>query len=209
MRRMSAFLRSLALFGGVVMIAPSAAFAQNRASIEGFGGLSLTALQFGSSTPSMGGILTFDLAPGLQIVGEAGRLGNVLPVLSGAALSVARTGVRASALYGEAGARLVVAPSRAVTPYAEASAGMARLDVRSDRLGPVANTVTSLALGVVGRTAPTLGAGGGVLVRGGPVLVDVGYRYKQLFPNDVMRFALGFGQPLRAHEVRLGVGVRF
>mgnify|MGYP000421501534 CR=1 FL=1 len=54
-----------------------------------------------------------------------------------------------------------------------------------------------------------LGVGGGVLVRGGPVVFDAGYRYKQLFPNDVLGAVLGLGQPLRAHQVRAGIGVRF
>ena len=206
MRRMSGIVRCL-VFLGVLGIASSAVFAQGRASIEGFGGLSLNTLQ--SPSPSLGGTVTFDLTPGLQIVGEAGRLGNVLPPLSSAAFSVSGTGLHASAFYGEAGARLVVAPSAVVSPYAEASGGIARLDVRSDRLGPVANAAVSLALGYVGRTTPMLGAGGGILLRGGPIVFDVGYRYKQLFANDVMRIALGFGQPLRTHEARIGVGVRF
>ena len=208
MRRMSRAVRHLVLFV-VVGLAPSTVFAQEHASVEAFGGLSLNSLQLPSPAPSLGGTVTFSLVPRVQIVGEAGRLGNVLPALSSAAFGVARTGIRASAWYGEAGARVVLAPSAVVTPYAEASAGIARLDVRSDRLGPVANAAASLALGLVGRTAPTFGAGGGMLLRGGPIVFDVGYRYKQLFPNDVMRIALGFGQPLRTHQVRVGVGVRF
>ncbi len=206
MRSASHIVRYLALFG-VVLVAPSAALAQGRASVEGFGGLSLNALQ--SQRLSLGGTVTFSLAPGLQIVGEAGRLANVLPTLSSAVFSLARTDLRASALYGEAGVRFMAAPAAAFTPYVEATAGIARLDVRSGRLGPVANAVTSVALGLVGRTMPTAGAGGGILLRGGPILFDVGYRYKQLFANDVLRFALGFGQPLRTHQVRVGVGVRF
>lgn len=42
-----------------------------------FGGLSLNALQ--SQPPSLGGTVTFNALPGIQIVGEAGRIGNVLP----------------------------------------------------------------------------------------------------------------------------------
>jgi hypothetical protein len=54
--------------------------------------------------PSLGGAVTFRIIPGIDIVGEAGRLGNVLPTMSSAAFSVAQTGLRASAFYGEAGA---------------------------------------------------------------------------------------------------------
>jgi hypothetical protein len=86
---------------------------------------------------------------------------------------------------------------------------MARLNVQSDRFGPLANAVIPIALELAGRNTPTLGGGGGILVRGGPMLFDVGYRYKQLFVNDLMRVALGFGQPLRTHQARVGIGVRF
>jgi hypothetical protein len=192
-----------------LVIGPRDVSAQERASVEGFGGLALNAVQATSPSPSLGGTMTFSLTPGVEIVGEAGRLGDVLPALSSTVFSVARTGLRASALYGEGGARFVVAPASAFTPYAEATAGIARLDIHSDRLSPVANAATSLALGYLGRTTPMLGAGGGILVRGGRIVFDVGYRYKQLFADDVMRLALGFGQPLRTHQARVGIGVRF
>jgi opacity protein-like surface antigen len=209
MRRISGFL-SFLIVAGVLVIGPSDVAAQERAAIEGFGGLSLNnALQSTSLAPSLGGTVTYSVVPNIQLVGEAGRLSNVLPTLSGTVFSVTGTGVSASAFYGEGGARLLLAPDSAFTPYAEATAGIARLDIRSDRLSPVANAATSIALGYVGRTTPTLGAGGGFVVQGGPILFDVGYRYKQLFANDVMRFALGFGQQLHTHQVRVGLGVRF
>ena len=58
-------------------------------------------------------------------------------------------------------------------------------------------------------TTPTLCAGGGILLRGGPMVFDIGYRYKQLFASDLTRLALGFGQPPHMHEARFGIGVRF
>jgi opacity protein-like surface antigen len=186
---------------------PTVALAQSGGAVEGFGGLSLNALQ--SQPPSLGGTVTFNVVPGIQIVGEAGRMGNVLPTLANTVFSLAQTGLRASALYGEGGVRFLVAPSATVTPYAEATGGVARLDVSSPRLGAVGNAVTSIALGLVGRTTTMAGAGGGILVRGGPIVFDVGYRYKQLFANDVLRTVLGLGQPLRTHQVRAGIGVRF
>ena len=199
---------SLVVFAALA-IAPSDAGAQERASIEGFGGLALKAVQATSPSPSLGGTMTFSLTPGVEILGEAGRLGDVLPTLSSTVFSVARTGLRASAFYGEGGARFVVAPASAFSPYAEATAGIARLDIHSDQLSPVANAAASLALAYLGRTTPTLGAGGGILLRGGPIVFDVGYRYKQLFADDVIRLALGFGQPFRTHQARVGIGVRF
>lgn len=207
--RMTVRMLSLTAVLGAFTIAPSEVMAQGRTSLEGFGGLSLNAVELASPSPSVGGTITFSLLPGVQIVGEAGRLGNVLPELSSAVFSAARTGIRASAFYGEGGARFVVAPSSVFTPYVEGTAGIARLSVSSDRLSPLANAATSIALGYVGRTTPTLGAGGGILLQGGPVVFDVGYRYKHLFADDVMRIALGFGQPLRTHQVRAGIGIRF
>ena len=194
---------------GLFAIGPCEVIAQDRTSLAGFGGLSLNAVELASPSPSLGGTVTFSLLPGVEIVGEAGRLGNVLPELSSAVFSVSRTGIRASAFYGEAGARYVVAPSSVFTPYVEGTAGVARLSVTSDRLSPLANAATSIALGYLGRTTPTVGAGGGLLLHGGPVVFDIGYRYKHLFADDVMRIALGFGQPLRTHQVRAGIGIRF
>lgn len=201
--------RLFALFVLSAAVAPPDAFAQKRASLEGFGGLELNGLSTATPTPSVGGTVTFSIVPGIEIVGEAGRLGNVLPTLSSAAFDLTGTGLRASALYGEAGARFVMAPGSVVTPYAEATAGVARVHLRSDELGTAANAALSLALGLVEGTTPTLGAGGGILVRGGPIVFDVGYRYKQLFAEDLTRLALGFGQPLRTHQARIGIGVRF
>jgi hypothetical protein len=208
MTHLSGVLPFLAVLA--VMIAPATATAQERASLEGFGGLSINGLPSASAPlPSLGGAVTFSIIPGIDIVGEAGRLGNVLPTMSSAAFSAAQTGLHASALYGEAGARFVMAPTSVVTPYAEATAGVARLQLRSDQLGSMANAAISLAVGLVEGTTPMLGAGGGILLRGGPMVFDIGYRYKQLFASDLTRLALGFGQPLHTHEARFGIGVRF
>lgn len=198
---------SIALLAALCLI-PAAAFAQSsgNSTVEGFGGLSLNG--FETHSPSLGGTLTFTIVPGVQVVGEAGRLGNVLPTLADTIFTTARTDLRASAFYGEGGVRFI-APKGAVAPYAEATAGIARLDISSARFGTIGNAVSDIALGLAGRTAPLAGVGGGVVLRGGPVVFDVGYRYKQLFPNAVVEAALGLGQPLRTHQVRAGIGVRF
>jgi opacity protein-like surface antigen len=197
----------MAMAFAAALLAPQAASAQGAASIGGFGGVTLSGL---SAPPaSLGGGVTFDLAPGVQVTGEVGRIGSVLPPLSSDLFSLTGLDIRASAFYGEAGVRLLAAPSAHVTPYGEASVGFSRLSVSSPQLGAAGNAATSIALGLAGRNAPLAGLGGGVLLRTGPVVVDLGYRYKQLFPNDVLRVALGFGQPLRTHQVRAGIGVRF
>jgi opacity protein-like surface antigen len=192
-------------FLSVLCLLPTAAFGQSSSAV-GFGGFSLN--DFESQRPSLGGTLTFNLVPGVQVVGEAGRIGNVLPTLSDTVFSLARSDVRASAWYGEGGVRFL-ADRGAIAPYAEATAGVARLDVSSTRLGPIGSAATSIALGLVGRTSPIAGVGGGVLVRGGPITFDIGYRYKQLFANEVIESVLGLGQPLHTNQVRVGVGVRF
>lgn len=192
------------------LTAPAIASAQGAASVEGFGGLGLgvsTVTQ--SQSPSLGGRLTFEVTPGIQVIGEAGRIGNVLPPLADAVFSLAQTDLRASAFYGEGGFRFLAAPHSKVSPYGEATAGIARLSVSSPKLGTIGNAAASIALTLAGRTEPVAGLGGGLLVRTGPVVFDFGYRYKQLFTDDVLRVALGFGEPLRTHQVRAGIGVRF
>ena len=192
---------------GVLLITPIAAHAQGAAAISGFGGVSLTGS--GSATPDLGGNLSFELTPDVELVAEAGRVGNVLPTVADTLFSAANTGLRASAFYAEGGVRFKLAPHSRISPYAEATAGVARLDVNSSRLGPLVGGLTSAAIGLLGRNGPVAGAGGGILLGAGPVVFDVGYRYKQFFPPEPLETVLGLGQPLRSHQVRFGFGVRF
>ncbi|NOT28454.1 MAG: outer membrane beta-barrel protein [Acidobacteria bacterium] len=208
MRHLVRIIPSLAI-AGIVACGPSVAAAQERASLEGFGGLSLNSVTSESLSPSFGGTLTLNVGPAVQIIGEAGRLDNVLPVLSNAAFNAADLGLRLSAIYGEGGVRLLMAPGSPITPYVEGTAGIAKLSVSSERFGTIGNAVGTIALHFVDRTTPTLGGGGGVLLRGGPVVFDLGYRYKQLFANDILRIGLGFGEQLHTHQARVGFGVRF
>jgi hypothetical protein len=182
-------------------------FAAGDATVAGFGGLSLSDVT--TQRPSLGGTITVPLVPQLHIVGEVGHLGNVLPTRADALFSLAQTGLYASAFYGEGGIRLLASPHSAVTPYGETTAGFARLDFGSDRLGTVGNIATSIAEGFIDRTMPIASVGGGLLLRGGPVVVDVGYRYKKLFASEPLEATLGLGEPLTAHQLRFGVGVRF
>ena len=191
----------------LMLVSPAIVCADTGGTVTGFGGVTVSGLE--SQRPSLGGTVTFNLVPELQIVGEVGRVGNVLPSRAETLLSVGQTGLRASAFYGEGGVRVIAAPRSSVTPYGEATAGFARLDVTSDRLGSIGNLATSLALGFADRTMPVASVGGGVLLRGGPMVLDLGYRYKQLFADQAIQDILGLGEPLRAHELRAGVGVRF
>lgn len=197
----------IALGTALYLLTPAALQAQSVGALEGFGGLTIS--DFDSTRPNVGGTLTFQLTPGVHVIAEAGRLGNVLPPLSDSLLSISTIGVNASAFYAEGGIRFLARPGSSVTPYGEATAGVARLNVSSDRLGGWGNVITDAALSFVGRTGPVAGVGGGLLLRTGPVLFDVGYRYKQLFPPELLGSLLGLGEDLQSHQVRVGVGVNF
>ena len=203
MTRTWTFAGALALY----LVTPVSASAQDAGAIAGFGGLSVGAST--SPAPDLGGTLSFRLAPGVELLAEAGRVGNVVPPLADAVFSATSSGIRASALYAEGGVRFKFAPGSTVTPYAEASAGIARLDISSSRLGPLADGAVSAALAFVGTTGPVAGGGGGVMINAGRMVFDVGYRYKQFFPPEPFGLVLGLGQSLRSHQLRAGVGVRF
>lgn len=197
MRRILAFL-------AVILVLPTLALAQGNSSVVGFGGFSTNGFDSGSA--SVGGAVSFSLTPGIQAVGEFGHLGNVLPSTADTLFSFADVGV--SAFYGEGGVRLI-APRSALAPYAEATAGFARLDFNTPGLGRFGDLAADVALAYVDHTTPIASIGGGLVARTGPAVFDIGYRYKQLFADDVLQSVLGLGQPLHAHQVRFGVGVRF
>ncbi len=92
--------------------------------------------------------------------------------------------------------------------YVEASAGIARVNLNISGFGAV-DPFTRAALNSLDSTDPIAGVGGGVMFRGGPLLIDVGYRYKQIFADRLVGTLLSAGQGLRSHQVRFGMGVRF
>jgi hypothetical protein len=187
-----------------ILLLPGVVLAQGNSSIVGFGGFSMNG--FDSNSASVGGAVSVTVTPGIQAVGEFGHLGNVLPTTSGALFSA--TGIGVSAFYGEGGVRLM-APRAAFSPYGEATAGFARLNFDTPDFGGFGGIAADIALGFVDRTTPIASVGGGLIARSGPAVFDVGYRYKKLFADDVLQGVLGFGEPLHAHQLRFGVGVRF
>ena len=198
---------TLAVLSVVCALAsPGLAAAQTYNSIgEGFGGLT-----FGTSASAttFGGSIGIGLTDTFQIVGEAGRLGDIKPSLVDSVLDLTSVDMRVSAFYGEGGVRFIAAPHSAVRPYAEATAGVARLSVNMDGLGR-ANPLVDAALGFFNRTEPLLGVGGGVMLQGGPVLVDLGYRYKRIVSGDSLQSLVNGGKDFDVSQVRVGVGVRF
>lgn len=191
----------------LIVTTAAPAHGQTSGAVEGFGGLSVSTADLADA--NVGGTVSFAATPHLHFIGEVGRLGNVLPPASDAIFSFAGAGVRASAFYGEGGVRLVAAPGSSVSPYGEATAGIARLSVSVPGLGGIAGTAASLATAFLDRSGPVAGVGTGVLFHAGPMLFDVGYRYKQIFAPEPLNTVLGLGQELRSHQVRVGVGMRF
>lgn len=112
------------------------------------------------------------------------------------------------AWYGEAGVRFIASPQHAVRPYAEATAGFARLSTSLAGFGGRTDTAIDTGLALLNRTEPLLGVGGGVLLQGGPLTLDLGYRYKKITATGIAS-ALNAGNAYQVNQVRVGVGVRF
>jgi hypothetical protein len=190
--------------------APGVARAQGPStSIQAFGGLTFGTSTLGrtSMAPSLGGVVAADVAPNLQIIGEAGRLSDIKPPLLDL-LGLTPVNLRVSAWYGEGGVRFIASPGVAVRPYGEATAGIARLHTGLTGIGGRSEPIIDAGLGFLNRTEPLLGVGGGVLIEGGPLALDLGYRYKKIMTGGLAS-ALNAGNAYRVNEVRIGLGFRF
>jgi len=190
---------------------PGTARAQGaNTSVQGFGGFtfgSSSVLGSRSMSPTFGGALTADLTPNIQVIGEVGRMSDIKPPLLDL-LDLTPVDLRVSAWYGEGGVRFIASPHSAVRPYAEATAGFARLSTGLSGFGGRTDDVIDAGLAFLNRTEPLLGVGGGVLLQGGPLALDLGYRYKKILAGGVAS-ALNGGSDYQVNEVRIGLGVRF
>jgi opacity protein-like surface antigen len=189
---------------------PGAASAQT--SLSGFGALPVDHLSSlgDSGVPlDFGGGVSFEVVPGVQVFGEFGRLGSVMPTFIETGLAFTRIDVTASAFYGEGGVRLLAGSRSAVRPYVEGTAGVAHLRFGARGLGSTTDAIIRAALNLVDTRDPMFGAGGGVLMRAGPLQIDLGYRYKNIVANSVLSRVIGVGQDMQSHQVRFGAGVRF
>jgi opacity protein-like surface antigen len=197
-------MRALTTAGAlaIALSIPAVARAQN-GQFQGFGGLT-----FGDVTSSstFGGSIAVPLGGNLQIIGEGGRMTDVVPSLLGTIVDLTPVDLRVSAWYGEGGLRFI-APGGAVRPYVETTAGFARLTTVFTGVGSV-DPFVNTGLRFLDSTEPMLGAGGGVLVHGGPLVVDLGYRYKRILAGDSLQGLLTGGD-FSVNQVRLGIGVRF
>lgn len=189
---------------------PATARAQRgNGEVQGFGGLTVGTSTFGTAaSPTFGGRVGLGLTEHIQVIGEAGRLADISSPLFDL-LDLTNIGVRVSAFYGEGGVRFIATPRSTVRPYAEATAGFARLNAGISGLDGRADGLVNLALNALNRTQPMLGVGGGILVQGGPVSVDLGYRYKKISGGNTIASALNAGNAYQVNQVRVGVGFRF
>lgn len=191
----------------LAIVFSTSAWAQEpHASVQGFGGLGVGGVN--SVHPTFGGAIVGDLTPNISLIGEVGRLGDVLPSRTQTLIGLTPVDVSVSAFYGSGGVRLASRPS-AVRPYVEASAGIARLTPQVSGLpAGLPGVLTNVGLSLLNRTSPIASLGGGVMLQGGPLFADIGYRYVQVFGDSWMD-ALALGSSLNTNEVRVGVGVRF
>lgn len=206
MRRILSSLSAAVLLCGV----PAAAFAQDaRSSVQGFGGLTFgTSAIVGTSTSStFGGRVTTALTPNIEAIGEAGRMSDIKPPLLDL-LDFTPLDLHVRAWYGEGGVRFIASPHSAVRPYAEATAGFARLSTDLGGITGRTGAIIDTGLAFLNRTEPLLGVGGGVVFQGGPMSLDVGYRYKKIMANGVSA-ALNAGNAYEVNQVRVGLGFRF
>ena len=195
----------------LVCAVPSVGRAQSaNTSIQGFGGLTFgtsSVLGRTSTAPSLGGVVAAGVTPNIQILGEVGRLSDIKPPLFDL-LDFTPVNLRVSAWYGEGGVRFIASPRSAVRPYAEATAGFARLSTGLTGFGGRTDAVIDAGLAFLNRTEPLLGVGGGVLLEGGPLTLDLGYRYKKIMATGLAS-VLNARNDYQVNEARIGVGLRF
>src|SRR5438874_8675580 len=108
----------------LVLSTASAASAQEHtAFVQGFGGLRLGTVAV--TNTAFGGVVGGDIIPGLQVIGEAGRLSDVLPNTVDTLLVFSPIGFQLSAWYAQGGVRITTPGRSPVRPYVETSAGIA------------------------------------------------------------------------------------
>jgi hypothetical protein len=202
--KMRSFCLTVALVA--VLFVPTPTQAQSRAGFaEGFGGLT-----FGdtASASTFGGGVAVNLTPNIQVIGEVGRMSDLKPSILDQPLAFTSVNMHLSAFYGEGGVRYIVLPHSRLRPYAEATAGFARLNTRFTGAGAREDSFVNAGLKLLDRTEPLLGVGGGVMLQTGPVVVDLGYRYKKVL-TDEMVVPLVSGTNIGVNQFRVGVGVGF
>lgn len=202
-------LRKLVVAAAVIAAIPTAALAQGRHQVQGFGGVTVGTSAFGSAaSPTFGGRFTSALTDNIEVIGEAGRLADLQsPVFD--LLDFSNFGVHVNAWYGEGGVRFIASPHSAVRPYAEATAGFAHLNASVSGLPGTAGGLVQVGLNLINSTRPILAVGAGTEFGAGRVVFDVGYRYKQISTGDTITSAFNNGNAFHVNQFRAALGVRF
>jgi hypothetical protein len=192
------------LASALVVAAPAAA--QGRGGFaQAFGGLVVR--DFGSA-PTFGGAVSVPTSDNVHVILEGGRISDMLSPTLDLLLDFTPVDVRLSSLYGQAGVRIIASPGRAARPYGEAAFGFARMSTDFDGASPEAEAIVDTALQFLDRTEPLVGVGGGVVLQGGPLIVDVGYRYTKVLSENPVQSLLSGGD-LSVNQFRVGVGFGF
>ena len=203
--------RALALAIVLLVVVPAAARAQvGNSSVQGFGGLTFGTSSFLPKTetaPTLGGVVAVGLTSNIQAIGEIGRMSNIEPSLYDV-LEFTPVEFNLLAWYWEGGVRFVASPQMAVRPYAQATAGIARMHASLSGIGERFDPFANAALQFMNTNEPVLGAGVGVLLEHGPLSVDIGYRYKKITAGGIPSY-INAGDAYQIHEARFGIGVRF
>ena len=191
----------------VCLVSTCAAAQDDRAFVQGVGGIRLTSAP--GIAASFGAMVGGSLTPNIDAVGEFGRMGDVMPSVIDAALAFTYPDFQLSALYGVGGIRLVTSPAGHVRAYGETVAGVARLSSTLRGIGsPTTGAIVNTALSFVNTTEPLAAAGAGLIFQGGPIVANVGYRFTRIFAGDTLAGLLTGGN-LDISEVRVGIGIRF
>lgn len=195
-----------------LILSLGSAQAQTRGAVVGLGGVT-----FGTETAAQfGGHVVGDVTDNVQVYGSLVRMQNVLPryvqedLDDASALLTALTGVRwdfsakAPAVVGSGGVRLF-AKTDQVRPYVLGGLGFAKVNgtIREIDFGDITDELIAdgyLDRGDVEATKFLWEVGGGIEVPAGPLLVDVGYRFRKL---------TGVDEGFNISSLGFGLGVRF
>ena len=187
-----------------LLAAPGFAFAQNL-QVQGFGGVTVRGL---GTAPTVGGNIAVPLGSHVQVIAEGGRMGDIMSPTLASLLDFAPVDLRLRADYGEGGVRILGSSHNVVRPYAEATAGFARLRTDFSGAGLQPDAISNAALQFLDTTRPMFGVGTGVMIQGGPVVVDLGYRFNKISAGNAVQSALAGGD-FGVHQFRFGLGFRF
>jgi hypothetical protein len=174
-------------------------------------------MTFGTAemAPIFGGGISVNVAPNVQIVGEIGRMNNVLPnelqdqldemveFLESLTRVPITIDVEVPAFYATGGARFLIPTVGRARPYVEAQGGVARitLDLEATAAGIDISDEVLEEVGDDSETKFMLSLAGGIAIQMVETVdLELGYRYGRIFTDD---------PALNVNAVFAGVAFRF